>query len=229
MEKHKPNFEELKWEDLREEVAKLTPVLANIIDDLHSKQLKDKDYTLFKVRYPFGSKISDSGTLHIPNQYGRVVSISDKSIPDEIRNKLSYNPVPLSFVLKNTSEVFTLADNRFIPFKIFTPGEFFGTWELIDPTPFKKQAYNWSFTAGARSIFMLPKISESYSHQKLRSKYGVSLSPPKFLADHYEIFTKIATHPEFVDEWYNEIIFFPQKWLAKITETYDNYRVDIKQ
>ena len=30
----------------------------------------------------------------------------------------------LSFVLKNTAEIFTVADNRFIPFKIFTPGEF---------------------------------------------------------------------------------------------------------
>ncbi len=213
-EAHTASIEELRWADVRDSIATINAELADIVDYLKPSD----DLTLFRAKYPFGTKISDHGILHIPNSNGNIVPIYDDSIPKNTRDKLSYNPIPLSLVTKNNSEVFTISDNRLIPLKIFEPGELFGTWELLDPEPFKQQAYNWSFSAGARSIFMLPKIADAYSHSRLRSKYGVSLSTPKYLSDHHEIFAKIANHRTFPYKWHNEIIFFSDKWLNNLSQ-----------
>ncbi len=215
---HKASIEELRWGDVRDKVAAINPELAEIIDFLKPSD----EFTLFRARYPYGSTISDYGELHLPNSQGNVVSIHDKSIPEDTRNKLSYNPVPLAMVTNNNTEVYTVSDNRLIPFRMFTEGELFGTWELLDPDEFKQETYNWSISAGARSIFMLPKISDASSHRRLRAKYGVSLATPKYFSDHHEIFTKIANHNEFPHEWHNEIIFFSQKWVEGISQLLNN-------
>ena len=215
MMRNTATIEEVAWLDVKDSVAMVNPELADIIECLHPD--KSKKLTLFRARYPFGAKITDHGLLHLPNEYGNIVPINDTTIPEKTQEKLSYNPVPLALVTKNNAEVFTISEHRFVPFKLFSPGEFFGTWELLDPTAFKQQAYSWNFSAGARSIFMLPKISEAYSYSKLRSKYSVTPSTPKYLADHHEIFTTIANHPDFPNAWHNEIIFFPKEWLKQIS------------
>src|SRR3989339_524956 len=208
---HKAFIEELTWHDVKDEVASVNPKLAEILNQLKP----GKGLTLFKAKYPFGAKILENGIFYLPAKDGSVVSVYDPQIPNTMREKLAYNPVPVALVLKNTCEVFADSENRFIPFKIFMPGEIFGTWELVDPKVFKQQAQNWDFKAGVRSIFMLPKISEHLSHARLRHQYGVRLSAPKYLSEHHQVFTKIANHPEFSEEWYNEIIFFPEDWLIQ--------------
>jgi hypothetical protein len=47
-------------------------------------------------------------------------------------------------------------------------------------------------TAGARSIFMLPGISKTDSHNKLMQKLGLNLDVVQSLIEHWNIFKNIA-------------------------------------
>ncbi len=55
---------------------------------------------------------------------------------------------------------------------------------------------------------MLPKISETNSHNKLAQAFHLSNPSPRSLLDHWNIFREIANHPSLGDPWTAEILFF---------------------
>lgn len=211
---HHATFESFTWPEIRSLVHEVNPELAQIVDSIGP----DDSYKLYRADYPFGATIANLGQLHIPNGLGRVVRLSDNTIDKAIRADLNYNPVPVALNLHHNAEVYVIHDSRFVPLKVFTPGEIFGVWELLDPPTFKLQAQNWSFSAGARSLFMVPKITESTSHAKLRQKYSLRPFTPKGLLDHQQIFSTIANHPNFSESWQNSILFFGRNWVSHLSD-----------
>ena len=145
--------------------------------------------------------------FNLPLPDGSVVPLSDSRIPKHIQEKLSYARMPLGILTNNSAEVYRELDDRIFSLVFFKPGLDFGIWEYFGcPTPY-------SVCSGARSLYMLPKITLSTSHKKLRREFGISLSPPKKSFEHWYTFKEMANHDDFGQSWYTEFLFIPQRWL----------------
>ena len=91
-------------------------------------------------------------------------------------------------------------------------------WRKLENTPTFHPIRIFDITAGARSLFMIPNISDLALHKNLKRDFNIRQSPPKKLLNQWEIFKSIAQHPEINCNWHTEILFFSDKWLKKIKE-----------
>lgn len=192
-------IEELTWSEVRDTVANTCKELCDIVDDISP----GKEFTVFKVRYPFGTKISDQNSFYLPIS-------NENENNNNIKDKLAYNSIPLGIITKNNVEVFFDIHRKIFSLAILGNGLEIGIWEYMG------WASNCSITSGARSLYMLPKISEALSHKQLKKKFGVTESPPKHLYDHWQVFSQIAKSSSFPTEWFCEIIFLSNKWIDAI-------------
>jgi len=197
---------ELTWDEAEEQITTACPTFAEIIKDINP----NKDFTVFKAVYPFGAEMLKNMMFYLPDGHGDILPITDTRLPANAREKLSYINFPLGFVIKNNVEVYRATEDR-----IFSLGYFenqqgdeldLGVWEYFGwPTP-----YNVS--AGARSLYMIPKISSVLSHKRLKKEFGISASVPKTFHDHWKVFKQLASSSNFPEKWGCEIIFLSKKW-----------------
>lgn len=153
--------------------------------------------------------------LYLPDTLDKTVPFSGNLINPQIKQKLAYcqGSNPVTFVLKNSVELFIELDDRVIPFSIVREGNFFGTWRFLDiEETHCPQTSIWGMTAGARSIFMLPKISKATGHNKLLNNFHISTDKPKTLLDHWKVFRSLANAPNFGESWNTELLYFTGKW-----------------
>ncbi|HVV69637.1 MAG TPA: hypothetical protein VG895_00550 [Patescibacteria group bacterium] len=210
-------IQELLWKDVRKDVAQKNSILAKIIDELNPSS----EYTLFKARYHFGSEILKNGHLYIPDNKGSLIHLNDSSTPANIRNKINYNlgSNPVFILLNRLAEFFIVMENHTIPlYGLIEPGKMFGTWRVLNLMGSHNPIFIWNMTAGSRSIFMLPKISETMRFGKLTRAFGLKAEKPNSLLDHWEIFREIANHPDFGETWTTEILFFSKKWFDRLDD-----------
>jgi len=215
----KAAMEELSWGQIREEFSKVNPVFAKIIDELSP----GPEYTLFKCTYPFGAEIMKRGVLQIPNEHGQLVSLKSSEVSADIKDKLNYNgwSNPTSVILKNSAEIFCNTEKGTVFLPVLTAGLNVGTvsgiWLILNSN---KSPYTpifiWDMTAGARSIFMLPKISEALKYNKLKKMFALKSEPPKNMADYHNFFAQLANHKDFGEDWSLEILFFSKNWFKKL-------------
>lgn len=176
----KPKLEAVSWDDIANKVNMVNPRLFEIIDRI----MPNKKLFFIKATYPFG-----------------ILNFSTDA------EAIDYNSTPIALVLKNNLEAFIEAENRFVPYRIFRPGDTFA--------PFDIETSALSFAAGARSLFLLPKVSDSFCHNRLQVKYKVSPITPKSLPEQHAVFTALAQHKNFVESWSNEVLFFSNKWMLE--------------
>lgn len=200
--------EKVYWNNVREDVRAVNPVLFHSIEKIEP----NKNLSFIKARYPYGTLIIDQGVIHLPTKNGSILPLDNPGISTELRKKLSYSPIPLGLLLNKSSEVFIDINQRPIPLNFLNPGELFGVFEALSLLTGTISTPIWSVSAGARSIFMLPKITESTSHRRLKLKYGVRKEPPKNLAEHWGIFADIANHQPEEKRWYTDVLFFTDEW-----------------
>lgn len=212
--KHKATIEKLTWKTARTLVSKVHPTLSQIIDKLDP----NKDFALFKACYPFGTKIVDAGTMQLPTYDGKVVPLNSVAAPDDIKNNLQWRSVPISLILKGFSEIYFETIDSVISLNGLSPGNILGLWESLDPPQSYYVKCIWSAISGARSLYLLPKITDAVSHKELRKKYGVRAQLPKGLIDQWRIFAEIANSQAFPQEWCSEILFFSDKWMDTATK-----------
>lgn len=226
----KASIEELQWSDVRESVAKLNKSLATIIDEINP----DKRFPLYRARYPYGSEILINGVLQLPNHDGKIVPYNSSDVKKSMQENLGYNQGsnPVSMILNNSAQLFTKIENRIIPvFDIVYPGNIFGLWFIlnsnyldandisqISPSPINWYLNSsiWNMTAGARCIFMLPKISKVISHHKLLQKLNIQSSVPNDLLDHWHVFKEIEIKADTKNNWILDILFFSKKWVQAL-------------
>ena len=190
---------ELTWKDIRKKILDLNPEFAAIIDELNP----NSDYTFIKATYPYGTEILKKSQLQL--------SSNDKGIKEKLAYSLGSNPVAI--VLNNAVELFIDLEDRIIPFAIVPAGKIFGTWKFLDiGVSFCPKTFIWGLTAGARSLFMLPKISKTTSHNKLVKRYNITSDTPRNLLDQWEIFKSLASSPDFGESWNVELLYFSGKW-----------------
>ncbi len=201
---------ELTWQDARAEVKQVNPELAAIIDKISP----DKRYKLIKVTYHFGDLIVKDGVLQVPFINNELSAITSRDLSKNLRSALNYSTIPLSLLLTKSSEVFVQDDARIIPLNMLSPGQLFGTFETLDYIFERLSKPIWNVSAGARSIFMLPKITEASGFKRLRNRYNISLNTRlKYLNDHWHVFKQIAAHEDFPQCWTSKILFFSKEWL----------------
>ncbi len=208
-----PTIQVLTWNDVRLDVKKVNPSLAEVIDSLSP----DDGCKIYKASYPFGAMIFNQGNLNIPKHSENSTTLHNHTRTSDINEDLSYRTIPMGIMLKNSSEVFIERENRFIPLTVLTEGTVFGAWETLDPMQSYFIKLAWNVSSGARSIFMLPKISEASGYKRLQKEFGIRLNAPKELKDHWDVFKKLATSENFPTPWQTEVLFFSKKWFEKIT------------
>lgn len=203
-------LEELSWEQVRQEVAVVAPELAAIIDKISPS---DK-YKLIRATYAYGDLIVDNGIVCLPSKQGKVTPITDPSLGNNpSAKKLVYSPIPLFLTLDKSNEVFINTGSRIIPLNLFNPGSMLGLFEMMDYYFNSSSKPKWSVSAGARSIIMLPKITESSGLKRLRTEFKLPASTRlKYLSDHAGLFAAIAKHPSFIQPWKNKVLFFTEDW-----------------
>lgn len=206
------NIEELPWEKVKDEIWQANPSLASILEQFEPK------YTFIKARYHFGDKILNQGVIHLPTADGSMIPLNSDQVPESIRKKLSYSYVPLALILTRSVEVYFETEDRVMPSKLFATGTTFGLWEAFDPPPSEFVRKVWNLSAGARSVFMLPKIADGIAHARLKRDYGITAYPPKKLLFQNKVFTDLAHHTPKKDTWYCDVLFFCNKWLEEHEE-----------
>ncbi len=204
-------FEEITWDQARTKVAQVKPELAAIIDEFNP----GKNHTFIKAWYPFGVNIRDKGRFHLPTEEGNLATIDEFQTSADIRDKLGYSPSPLGLILDKAVEIYVeTPEGRTIPFKLFGPGVTFGVWEVMpSPSIRLRRSWNWSISSGARTLFMLPKISDASNHLKLQRKYNVRSYLPHNIFEHEKIFAEISNHRAQESQWHSEILFFTKQWI----------------
>lgn len=211
---NQPTLKEVKWKDIREAVARVNPGFAAVIDGV---KLNDK-CRLYKAKYPFGSTIIKEGVFYCPTNDGLIVPLQDIRISSKIHTDLGYTDgIPPGIILNHSVELFLKPEENIMPFVLMRQGLIFGLWRALEPDPptsyHQKQA--WHMIAGARSIFMLPKITDSLSYKKLCKARNIKQPLPRNLTAHQPIFTQIAQHKDFSCEWHTEMLFFSADWFKR--------------
>jgi hypothetical protein len=212
------SLEQLSWKEARADLLKVNPELVSVIDEIDP----GKDCRLYRCRYPYGSEVLQRGVMALPNPQGRLVPITDQSIPAQIQTDLgyNYNSNPVSIILKGTMELFFTSENKVSVFGLIPAGRVFGVGHILDESEMTSQpTFLWCFTAGARSVFMLPKISEAISHNQLKRTFQLSIDKPERSIDHWEVFRQLANHQDLSkNPWCCEVIFFSKQWFEKLTD-----------
>jgi len=197
------SIQRLSWKDIRADVATINKNLFDIIEEINPSE----QYSLYKACYSFGTKIVDKGKFCLPNQ---------ESDFDTISRELNYTAIPLALILNKSCEVFIENKLQIISLNLLSAGQLFGLFEVLEKqTNTESKQPPWSITAGARSIFMLPKITDMNAHRRIMREYKVQSQPPQSLDEHWQIFTKIAQHTDAKHPWSCEILFFSAAWLFK--------------
>lgn len=202
------NIRVQQWDEVRADLQSVNPRLAQLIDSFSP----NSDFDFVRVTYRYGQAIMQNGILQLPMSKEETVPLNDTHISDSIRKRLDYSYIPTAVLLNKKAEVFYESQNRVMPTKIFNPGAMFGLWEIFDPPPvdFVKQV--WSIVAGARSVFMLPKISNQFAHKKLQRDYRIHTHAPNDMLQHYGVFAEIVNSATIESSWSMDVLFFSKKW-----------------
>lgn len=204
-------FESLSWEQIRKEVEAANAELAKIIDDINPP----KNLKLVKANYFFGDLIVHDGSTFLRKDKDTILTAAQAS--QLLDADLSYSQIPLFLSLKKSNEVFIDTGSRIIPLNIFNAGSLLGLFETMDFLYSYHSSPRWCVSAGARSIFMLPKIGEKKGVKKLKRHCEIPNDMNlKNLSDHWAIFKSISSSPEFCTKWINTVVFFPKDWLTKM-------------
>lgn len=196
------------WSEVQQEVTEANKVLANLIDQIDPND----EYKFVKVSYPFGLDIVRLGQFQLPVSNNRAVSLHDECIPSTLQELLGKLKVPVGLLLNNAAEVYYETEKRIIPDKVWNKGELVGVWELLDHGIERDTTQLSNLSSGARSIFMLPKISDRISHNRIKRELNIHTSPPNHLSEHRDLFADIACQTDEGRSWRCDLLFFTDKW-----------------
>ncbi|MCX7122960.1 MAG: hypothetical protein NTV32_04735 [Gammaproteobacteria bacterium] len=209
------DIQKVKWSDIRESVVAANQGLAEAIDEI----APEDQPTLYLAEYLFGEPIIDARGLNI-HYNENLHSIHDEMLPTDLRKDLDYTRVPAMICLNKTTEYFTDFNERVFPIHLLEPGTMMGAWEILDKSNTVYQHQIWRVVAGARTLFMLPKITDQLSHSKMLRSFGLSeLPPPHNLFNQGKIFANIAQAPFLNCKWRAQVLIFGRGWFEQAQES----------
>lgn len=202
------NVKILKWREIKARLNAVNPRLYALIDDFNPSD----DFDFVNITYRFGQPIMKSGQIQIPISSTQTVPLAELVVPESIRKRLNYSFVPTAILLNKKAEVFYESVDRVMPTKIFSQGAMFGLWEMFDPPPGAFVKHIWSIIAGARSLFMLPKIANQFAHKRLQKDFNLQVYAPNNMLQHHQVFTEIANSDKISNNWEMDVLYFSKKW-----------------
>lgn len=196
------------WATVKNRVAKVNKELFEIIERLSPSE----KLPLYLVKYNYGQDLIKNGIFQIPvNSMGGFERLDHS----DVAHDLGYNDMnhPVFMVLSGCVETSISLDPRSIPFGVSRPGSIVGLWKALDNKDFSYclNLPNWCVTAGAKSVFMLPKINENRGHHRLEVEFGKPIRKPKSHAEHFLTFSDLAGA-----SWECELLLFSKAWFDQI-------------
>lgn len=209
-------IQQLTWSEVADRISAFAPKLTEIINRLDP----GKQFPIYKITYHYGQEIVTKGTLLLPTEDKQWLPIHDKSIPTHIKEDLIYNSwaSPVGMLLNKSAEMYLSLATRIVPYALCQAGELFGLWGILNPKLSHHPGAIWDMSAGARSIFMLPKISDAIAHNRLRQHFKIQLDPPKQLSEHWQVFKELNAKSESDSPWEMEVLFFSKKWFEHFND-----------
>lgn len=145
---------------------------------------------------------------------GKTISINDIRIPESLKQSLAYSSLPLACIINNSCEVFVQEEQRIIPLNFLETGELFGLFELMCSLTQTSIVHKtiWNVSAGARSVFMLPSVSNVISYRRIYKKFNINDCVSKEFNDqHWSIFCNINNSNK-QNTWETTILVFSKEW-----------------
>ncbi len=204
------SIKSVSWKDIRAEVRTKNLEIAAIIDEIDP----DDSFKLYVGTYSYGEYIVKDGVFVFP-------PIIESTSLNELKSELGYNYAanPVSLILQNTLEIFYIINQCSIPFLygLVAPGSIMSTWKVISDPEAHTPAFLWDVVSGARSLFMLSKISDTAGNKRLKKHFNLlTTNKPKTFLSQWEIFREILAHESINKKWETKILFFGKKWFEKI-------------
>lgn len=202
------------WQDVRSQVMAVNPGVAACIEQISP----GADLYFYKAQHPFGFNIVEHGYYQLCDPAGNSISILDPQVPDELRDDLSFNlhSNPLSLILSGSTELYLEMRNQIVPFSLTKQGALISAWRASNPETSQHPPFLWNISAGARSLFTLPSISENVSHRRLAKAMGLRNSKPTGLMDQWSWFKDMAHTEVLSSPWSCEMLIFPKRWSERI-------------
>lgn len=205
------NIEKINIDSFCSALFPINQELVSIIQDWGPPQ----DFKIYSAKYFYGTNILSHGKLQLPLTNGMTIDFDDLSIDEEIRANLSYSSFPIGIIINNTAEVYVELEARLIPLALFGVGIPLGLLETIEAECSFCFRNVWTVSAGARTAFMLPKISDKTYHAKIQREFNCSSVAPQAPYEHVPVFVDIMKKMPEYQNWYVEVLFFTTPWFNK--------------
>ncbi len=199
-----PGVEELKWKEARKYMVHGCRELYKIFEEIDPTD----QYTFIRICYPYGSLIMHNDELYIPYDGNLTISLNSPEIPQTLRAKLSYQSIPFGIITKNPIEIFREVGEHVLSIALSGPnkGIELGIFEYFGLTTC------YSVTAGARSLFFVPKISKTRHHKKVTKHFHAKCIQPTNVFKQWYVFKELYNSEFFTTKWETEMIFLTKAW-----------------
>lgn len=201
------HYEIVTWRDVAKQIRAINSELADAIDEIDPPA----SWKIVKVRYAFGDELLQKGELFVPHKGGKLLGINDPDFNPELCSLLNYQSMPVGLTLQATMELFISHSDKIYPYNITYPGRVFALWGGLDTDISAFHGKIWNMTAGCRSLFFLPKITDKIALKRISREFGVDFKIPRSLWEQYYLLKKISAFQD--DPWYLETIFFDKNWI----------------
>lgn len=202
------------WDEIKKDIQAVNPLFYEAAEEA----LNLYKGTLYIASYPYGAPIIKEGVAYLPGRKELIVPITSVDVDPKIKADLSYSAMPVMMLLNKTAEIYVNYKTNIMPTRLFKAGELFGLFELFDKyikAPITTLESYDNVSAGAHTLFMLPKISNIKGYTRLNKHYKLNLTPPNTLFDESKIFSAIVNR-ESPKEWQLKVLLFPQDLANKI-------------
>lgn len=204
------HIEVLNWKEAQPIVRKSDPELFKIIEAISPSE----KFKFIRVRYPYGTTILHKDILYLPDQPYQTTPLKFADVPDQIKDDLGYRSVPFGMITENSIEIFKEYADKVFCVTLSGPaqGIELGIFESLGLTTF------YNVTAGARSVYMIPKISETRHHKNLVKQYNLQCHQPKNILKHWNVFKSLYATGNMETVWETEIVFLNKEWDSMIDD-----------
>ncbi|MCE2706264.1 MAG: hypothetical protein LW807_04235 [Proteobacteria bacterium] len=210
------NVTALNWSEARVLLQSVDTQLVAIIDKISPS---DNEGFMYKATYPFGNQIIKNGVLYLSTEDGASIAYNDPSVPLNLSSNIAYDSLsesPLAIVLDKNLEMFLTVDKKPFPLKVISPGGILGLSNIVDKKSNRVGSHFETLVAGARSAFMVAKVSDVNRHRDLKIAYNLKQNRPQSFFDHWLVFKDIAHMQK--SAWRSTILFFSNDIFKKIKD-----------
>src|SRR3990167_6297061 len=206
-----------QWQDVALKVQSADPQFTVLVNKLSP----GTDFPVYLIYLPYGMLKGDTESSYLPLSDGKYCKLSDDYLPKEIKDDLGYgkNSSPLGMILENQIEYFIEIEGETIPYDIAGPGRIFNKSIFLNKKSLRNYSSNalLSASAGCRTGFLLPSINSYSNIMKLSAGINVKISPPKKIADHWDVFKKIMSSEVIQSSWRVCLLYFSEKWVQALS------------